>query len=245
MKLLATIKILFASILLLCIVSCGSGNHFASRKYQPGKYIAHQQKPDKVKVTEKTETGAQDVATEKTISVDPDVKKEPVYAADKTKESENVDVIASKSNTSSETLLKKSNTGVKEFKAKALLQQIITKKDKMLSSKKFMKAEDKGNDPTALVGFILGILGVAADIMGFIIVLGTLEYTFMLLFIVGLFLGIGALIFGTKGLSNHRKNGGSSVDLVFSIIGTVFGGLSILMAIVFSFYSLILYLVGL
>lgn len=237
-------RILFVPVIILIIVSCGSGNHFASRKYQPGKYIAHTQKPDKVKTVEKTETEPVYADVENDIPTTIDVKKEPVYA-DQQKEVKPIDEIASKVDKDKAPLITSLKLAAKEFHTKDILKHIITQKDKTSSIKNTVKGEETSHDATGLVGFILGILGVAADILGIVMVIGTLEYTFVFLFLIGLFLGIGGLIFGTKGLRNHHKNGGPTVDLVFSIIGTVFGGVSILLALIFSFYSLIFYLVGL
>jgi hypothetical protein len=69
-------------------------------------------------------------------------------------------------------------------------------------------------------------------------------YVFLLLFAVGLALGITGLIMGTKGLKNHRENSGSTIDLVFSIVGTALGGIAVIASIYYAVWSALWIAIG-
>ncbi len=238
MKKLFITKIVCLFIISVLVVGCASNNRFTSRKYQPGKYVSHQQKPGKVKVIEQPEKEAVYASKEVGLSVE-DLK--TTTPPTETIEKETSDKVLSKESVGKSVFYQKIKKKLSVLQTKHPLKIEQAKRKKRSDT----KASDGSLDPVALVGFILSILGVAADILGILIIIGTAEYVFMLLFLAGLILGIIGLVFGTQGLRRHRKDGGSSADLVFSIIGTVLGGASILLAIIFTFYSLILFIVGL
>jgi hypothetical protein len=245
MKKITTLQTLSLFLIILVAAGCGSNKHFGSRKYTAGNYISHKHKAGKVKtnetlkeepvVTGEDHTGA---ITEKSPEVKPDIihSEETVVADDKTV----LGLAPAK--------VEKESTISKAKKQAALLREKYAIK-RYMSNKQERKclAYDEGDsslDPTALVSFILSVVAVAINVIALSIIIATSEYIFTLLFIVGMVLGIIGLVFGTQGLRHHRKNKGATINLVFSIIGTALGGVAILTAFIFAFYTFIFWLAG-
>jgi uncharacterized membrane protein len=242
MKKIQLTKILSLAIIAMIITSCASSGLFTSRKYTAGNYRSIKHKAPKNKAIESLE------------------KEEPVYAS-----SDNSLTIRDLKKTESliiPTEITENNVTQKKEKAKInfvspikeikeIKEQIKDYKNakeikKITQEKKQSKsaASSGGIDTTALVSLILSVLAIVCDVIGFLMVLATAEYVFLLLFAVGLALGITGLIMGTKGLKNHRENSGSTIDLVFSIIGTALGGIAIIASIYYAVWSALWIAIG-
>lgn len=251
---------LFLALIILLAASCDSNRKFRSRKYTAGNYMSHQHKPGKVSVHERAEQETA-VATKEEVpagkvrvdeKTNPAPKEEFVAAsAPAAMEGDKTALGMSSSETkkagSTQSVEKKASIEKKEVDTKLLKREAFRKYIASKTERKCLAYDDGDNslDPIALVSFILGIIGLVMNILAISVIVATAEYVFALLFIAGMVLGIIALVFGTQGLRRHRKNNGSTLNLVFSIIGTAFGGAAIITAFVFAFYTLILAISGL
>lgn len=242
MKKITSIQLPILLAIILFVTSCGTNKGFINRKYTAGNYVSHKHKPGKPKVTEtavkegpvyvsaKEGLTEKDLVSEKSLSAE----EEKIYAAKAL-----ADAPVKKERFAA---LKNTKKKMDAFTEKLTLQKRIAKKEKLRNA--YSTDSGSGVEPTALVSFILSVIGLAVNIVALAIIIGTSEYIFTLLFIVGMVLGIIGLVFGTQGLRNHRKKGGSTADLVFSILGTALGGAAILTAFVFSIYTFFFWLAG-
>lgn len=268
MRKIYSIVPLFLAMMILFAASCGSSRSFGSRKYTAGNYVSHKHKAGKVTVQESLEqesasaakneasvlsvaeatcsvTNIKNAGTEDApVAVKADLPKDEVIATDKT----SLGMTSTESKTSSSTQstekkaeAKKKDKKIRAFKAESLKKYIADR-----TTRKAVAAdEDESSlDPVALVSFILGILGLALNILAISVIVATAEYVFTLLFIAGLVMGIIAVVFGTQGLRRYNKNKSGTINLVFSIIGTAFGAGAIITSFIFAFYTLILALEG-
>ncbi|MES2131828.1 MAG: hypothetical protein V4506_05715 [Bacteroidota bacterium] len=228
--------------IILFAASCGSNKTFSSRKYTAGNYISHKHKPAKVKVNEtvneepvyastKEELTEKDLTSKKALSPE----EEKIYASPKS----STETPVKKERFAA---LKSTKKKMDTFTEKFTLKKRMGKKGKRCNA--YSTDSGDGVEPTALVGFILSVVGLAVNIFALTMTVGASEYIFTLLFIVGMVLGIIGLVFGTQGLRKHHKEGGSNLDLVFSILGTALGGAAILTAFVFSIYTFFFWLAG-
>lgn len=242
MKKMTSIQLPILLAIILFVTSCGTNKGFINRKYTAGNYVSHKHKPGKPKVNEtavkeepvyvsaKEELTEKDFSSKKSLSAE----EEKIYA-DKSL----ADAPVKKERFAA---LKSTKKKMDTFREKLTLQKRIGKKQQLRNA--YSTDSGSGIEPTALVSFILSVIGLAVNIIALAIIIGTSEYIFTLLFIVGMVLGIIGLVFGTQGLRNHRKKGGSTADLVFSILGTALGGAAILTAFVFSIYTFFFWLAG-
>jgi cation transport ATPase len=246
MKKITTLPILSLFLISLIAASCGSNRHFGSRKYTPGNYISHKHKAGKPHTHETVQEEPAIVGnhhkpsnTEKAPEIKP-----ALVPLDETTIADN-----NTSRSMAPTTQKKESALSKAKKQAAILNETYAIK-RYIANKQDRKClayadEDRSLDPTALTSFILSVVAVAVNVIAIAVIVATSQYIFTLLFIVGMVLGIIGLVFGTQGLRNHRKKGGSTADLVFSILGTALGGAAILTAFVFAFYTLIFFISGL
>lgn len=243
MKKITFTHLLSSLLIILLAASCGSNKNFSSRKYTAGTYISHKHKADKPKpndtVKEEKMTASEDHTASKT-NIAPAVKPDTT-ASEETIMNENKTALG----LAPAKVKKESKIGKAKQQA-ALLREKYGIKRYMpnLSERKALASDGSENsvDPVALVSFILSIVGVAINVFAIATIIATSEYILALLFIVGMVLGIVGLVLGTQGLRRHRKSGGSTLDLVFSIIGTALGGVAILTAFIFAFYTFVLWL---
>ncbi len=235
------------AVMVLFAASCGSSRSFSSRKYTAGNYVSHKHKPGKVTehapaeqepavVTKDEASAGKTYAAEKTELP----SKEEFVATDKT--ALGMSSSETKKAASIQSAGKKAGIEKKEADAKALKRDAFRKYIANKTERKCLAYDDGDNslDPVALVSFILGIIGLVLNILAISVIVATAEYVFALLFIAGMVMGIIAVVFGTQGLRRHRKNNGSTINLVFSIIGTALGAGAIITAFIFAFYTLIL-----
>lgn len=250
MKKITVIFPLLLALMVFVAASCGSSRSFSSRKYTAGNYVSHKHKPGKVSVHETPEQEPavlikDEMPSEKAAAVEKsDVVKDEFIGSDKTALGMTSEKRSTPSPINTE---KKASVEKKEVDAKVLKREAFRKYIAGKTERKCLAYDDgdKSLDPIALVSFILGILGLVLNILAISVIVASAEYVFALLFIAGLVMGIIAVVFGTQGLRRHHKNNGSTLDLVFSIIGTAFGAGAIITAFVFAFYTLILALSGL
>jgi hypothetical protein len=272
MRKMYSIVPLFLAMMILFAASCGSSRSFGSRKYTAGNYVSHKHKAGKVTAQESPEqepatvvkdeasmlrlssatgstTSIKNSGTEDTpLTGKRDLPTDEVIATDKT----SLGMTSTESKTSSSTEstekkaekkseLKKKDKKIHAFKAESLKKYIADR-----TARKAVAAdEDESSlDPVALVSFILGILGLALNILAISVIVATAEYVFTLLFIAGLVMGIIAVVFGTQGMRRYNKNKSGTINLVFSIIGTALGAGAIITSFIFAFYTLILALEG-
>jgi len=238
MKKIQLTKILSLAIIAMIITSCASNGLFTSRKYTAGNYKSPKHKAPKTKVIES-------------------IKDEPVYASS--------DNGLTKSDFKTEgnliSPIENPESNVTPKKEKARITFVSPIKEIKNQIKEYKKAKEikksapqnkqpktsgasSGMDTTALISLILSVLAIVCDVIGFLMVLATSEYVFLLLFAVGLGLGITGLIMGTKGLKNHRENKGSVLDLVFSIVGTALGGIAIIASVYYAVWSALWIAIG-
>lgn len=234
-------------IALLFLAGCGSNRSFGSRKYMAGNYISHKHKPTKPETQESPKEEPKlalsaGAATEAT-KADKNTIREESLAGDKT--ALGMDAV-DKSKASSSTSEKSVATEKKkDLKAKAVNATVLRHFIGNSTERKCLAYDDGGGgtlDSVALVSFILGILGLALNILALSVIIATSEYIFTLMFIAGLVMGIIAVVFGTQGIRRNRKNKNGTINLVFSIVGTSLGGAAIITAFVFAFYTLIFFL---
>ncbi|MCZ8283873.1 MAG: hypothetical protein O9353_00320 [Bacteroidia bacterium] len=240
----------FMAMMILFAASCGSNRTFSSRKYTAGKYVSHKHKPGKVSVHESPEQepamlSKNDVPVKETLALEKaDLPDEELPATDKTvlgMTSAKAKAPSSAKNTEKKAEAQKTDTKAKAFRTANLKKYIADR-----TVRKAVAADEGGNslDSVALVSFILGIVGLVLNILAISVIAATAEYVFALLFIAGMVLGIIAVVFGTQGMRRYHKNKNGAINLVFSIIGTVFGAGAIITAFIFAFYTLILALEG-
>lgn len=252
MKKFTCIYSLFLALMVLFAASCGSNRSFSSRKYTAGNYVSHQHKPGKAGVHESAEQETAVVTKEEVPAGKARVAektnpapKEEFVAADKT--ALGMSSSEAKKASSTQNAEKKAGIEKQEADAKVLKREAFRKYIASKTERKCLAYDDGDTslDPVALVSFILGIIGLVLNILAISVIVATAEYVFALLFIAGMVMGIIAVVFGTQGLRRHRKNNGSTINLVFSIIGTALGAGAIITAFIFAFYTLILALSGL
>ena len=152
----------FLLLMILFVASCGSNKSFSSRKYTAGNYVSHKHKPTKVKVNEtvheelvyastKEELTEKDLEPKKTLSAE----EEKMYTAVKP----STDAPVKKERFAA---LKETKKKMDAFKKKFTLKKRIGKKGKRCNA----YSTDSGNgvEPTALVSFILSVVGLAVNI---------------------------------------------------------------------------------
>lgn len=226
--------------------SCGSNRSFSSRKYMAGNYLERRHKATKPGVNEQrapelatllpdtTSKTPSPVLNTATAAVDQPAIKAPAKEA-----VHEPGALASAMRSPG-----KVNQIQKPTTSQARVRSLLSARDQFLGkAERQAKADDdNGNrlDPVALTGFILGVLGLALNLIALAVIVATSEYVLGLLFIVGLVLGIMGVVFGSQGLRRHHKNNTGTLNLVFSIIGTAFGAGAIITAFVFAFYTLLL-----
>lgn len=231
MKKIQLTKILSLAIIAMIITSCASNGLFTSRKYTAGNYRSLKHKATKTKATESIKDEPVYASSDNSLT-ETDFKKEETLNSPIEKSENSVAPKKEKSKITFVSPIKEIKTQIQEFKkAKELRKSTPENKQ----SKK--KGASDGIDTTALVSLILSVLAIVCDVIGFLMVIATAEYVFLLLFAVGLALGITGLVMGTKGLKNHRENKGSVLDLIFSIVGTALGGIAIILSIYYSVWS--------
>lgn len=234
-------------IALLFLAGCGSNRSFSSRKYMAGNYTSHKHKPTKPETQESPKEEPKLAASAGTTTGDTKTEKnnarEESLAGDKTS-------LGMSAVDKSRTLSSASEKSVavekkKDLKAKVVNATVLRHFIGNNTERKCLAYDDDGGsslDSVALVSFILGILGLALNILALSVIVATSEYIFTLMFIAGLVMGIIAVVFGTQGIRRNRKNKNGTINLVFSIVGTSLGGAAIITAFVFAFYTLIFFL---
>ena len=233
MKTKSLFKFLSLTIVALLMANCANNGLFTSRKYTAGNYRSFKHKAPK------------------TEAID-EIKDEPIYASAEKKLTE-ADFNPKSFEMNDEQASSKEHITVKKTKFKKTFENPFKNIKVQIKNFKTLKEFKKnhsiqknpkeksnsGVDTTALVSLILSVLAIVCDIIGFVLIISTLQYVFLLLFAVALALGITGLIMGTKGLKNHRQNNGSVLDLVFSIVGTALGGISIILALYYAIWSVL------
>jgi len=234
---------LFSFILIVLLAaSCGSNKNFSSRKYTSGNYVSHKHKTGKVTVNEPIKEPAY-AAKENGLTKEDLAVKSPLTDEEATLYTDIKKPLGEPlSKATQSTFLKNTKKTIKSFKEKHSLIHIYSKVKKQTTPKP--SGESGSIDASALISLILSVLAVVANIAGVLMVISTSNYVFMLLFLVGLILGIVGLVFGTIGLRHHRKSGGSTLELVFSIVGTALGGVAIITALFFTVYSILFIAIG-
>jgi uncharacterized membrane protein len=232
MKTNSLFKILSLAIIALMITSCATEGMFTSRKYTAGNYRSFKHKAPKTEATNEVKQEPVYASTENGLTeADFKTKKTEPSNESSASNSEQKEVKKAKLKAAFVSPIKNIKVQIKNFKAAKQLKKnnSVQKNPKEKSS--------SGLDTTALVSMILSVLAIICDVIGFALIVSTLQYVFLLLFAVALALGITGLIMGTKGLKNHRENNGSVLDLVFSIVGTALGGISIILALYYCIWS--------
>ncbi len=243
MKTLTLANLSSFMLIVLLAASCGSNKNFSSRKYTSGNYISHKHKPGNVNVTETIKEKPAYAAKESGLTKEDLAVKSPLTDEEATLYTDIKKPLGGPlSKATQSTFLKNTKRTIKSFKEKHSLIHIYSKVKKQTAPK---PSDESGSiDASALISLILSVLAVVANIAGVLMVISTSNYVFMLLFLVGLILGIVGLVFGTIGLRHHRKSGGSTLELVFSIVGTALGGVAIITALFFAVYSLFFIALG-
>lgn len=232
-------KILSLAIIAMIITSCASSGLFTSRKYTAGNYRSIKHKAPKSKVSESVKDETVYASSDNGLTTSDFKKEESITPPIEIKENNATPKKEKTKKISFVSPIKEIKNQIKDHKNAKEIKKITQEKKQSKSS-----ASSDGIDTTALVSLILSVLAIVCDVIGFLMVLATAEYIFLLLFAVGLALGITGLIMGTKGLKNHRENSGSTIDLVFSIVGTALGGIAIIASIYYAVWSALWIAVG-
>lgn len=228
-------KLIFSVLLMLFLISaCTIGKSFTTRKYMPGHYITWH----KGKVKEKSHDKAPLVRAKKTEAI-------PVEVVASQKENDKIISIVS--------------TEPKKVKAQPKnLQEIVQLTKKLTWNGPVMSLVSKAQKDTPpltekrdqapsgtkpLLSVIFGGLGIVFDVLGFMIALILTDYIFIVFSVIGISLGIAAIILGIQSLQDYKTekaNGNRHTTwMVLGIVGTSVGGVAILAGIFYAFIGAI------
>lgn len=211
---------------LVLLASC-SGNRFTSRKYTKGHYISHAQKPN-MPARHAGEPANAEPQSSPAVLTASSSKKSIVVHAPKALPDQLSHKTSSKSKSSSKRSVVTGKT--KKHDISHRYSPVVKKSSRKASP----KSSGSGLEKHALRGFIFSVAALLFDVIGFIITVSVPTYAGLLIILPAIALGIIGLINGTKGLKEHKRNGGSTSDLVFSIMATAIGGASLILALIFS-----------
>ena len=222
-------------LIIIALISSCKSTHFVTRKYTSGIYRESKQtvhKPNSIN-TEKQVYSANKVGSKVRDFIETEL--EPEISLKEKNTARIKDNI--KRNFNINFNLKKSIQEIKKESSKLKQSHVHDKKIKSNNT------IDNKPEKNALIGFIFAMAAILF-ILAAILLLYSNPYSLTLcavLFLLGLILGVVGLIFGTIAKKNHKRNGGSSIDLTFSLIATIIGVLCMIALIA----SIIILLVAL
>jgi len=228
-------------LLTMIITSCRSSKTFTKRRYTPGTYVSF---PGKKSTPATLHQKSSETSQKSQGLAQPTIPKEPVASA------QGQEMASLNTHAKNNPLSQPSSfhDGSNKIRLKSMLTQ--TKDFRPLPTLEKIKTQKKSGSATkapgdrSTTGVVLGGLGIVLDVVGLIVAGATLEYFFLAFTLIGIALGLVALIFGLKGLSLYKKekaNGNKhTTTLVFSIISTALGGGAIILGLVYSLVGLII-----